>query len=290
MDWEAIDERLIRRGELLLSLDFLEGYDEELKEMNSGKVGRPYRLTNSHIEFLGVVRYLFPMPYRQLEGFTRGLHKLVPKLPPADYSWLRRRILGLDLSPYEALRGCDGPIAISIDSTGVKVHKSGGWVERTHGRKRRYIKIHFAVNVKTKEVVAMDVTTDDIHDSKAFPKLLDEAERHGEISEAYMDGSYDSSSVYELSEAKGIEAVIKPRRNSRLNTKSEARRKVITLYRNLGHDAWSRLREYGKRWSVETAFSTFKRLFGEYCLAKTIANIAKELALKALIYNMAVNM
>jgi hypothetical protein len=30
MDWSAVDERLIRRGELLLSLDFLEGYDFEL--------------------------------------------------------------------------------------------------------------------------------------------------------------------------------------------------------------------------------------------------------------------
>jgi hypothetical protein len=27
MDWRGVDERLIRRGELLLSLDFLERYD-----------------------------------------------------------------------------------------------------------------------------------------------------------------------------------------------------------------------------------------------------------------------
>jgi len=26
MDWRLVDERLIRRGEILLSLDFLEGY------------------------------------------------------------------------------------------------------------------------------------------------------------------------------------------------------------------------------------------------------------------------
>jgi len=30
MDWKCIDERLIRRGELLLSLDFLDDYDFEL--------------------------------------------------------------------------------------------------------------------------------------------------------------------------------------------------------------------------------------------------------------------
>lgn len=44
------------------------------------------------------------MPYRQLEGFTRALKKLVPRLPSADYSWLMRRIITLDLSPYDSLR------------------------------------------------------------------------------------------------------------------------------------------------------------------------------------------
>jgi hypothetical protein len=30
MYWRSVDERLIRRGELLLSLDFLESYDLDL--------------------------------------------------------------------------------------------------------------------------------------------------------------------------------------------------------------------------------------------------------------------
>jgi len=39
MDWKGVDERLVKRRELLLSLEFLEGYDRELKRMNRGKVG-----------------------------------------------------------------------------------------------------------------------------------------------------------------------------------------------------------------------------------------------------------
>jgi len=31
MDWKAVNERLIRRGGLLLSLDFLDGYEDELR-------------------------------------------------------------------------------------------------------------------------------------------------------------------------------------------------------------------------------------------------------------------
>ena len=81
VDWNRVDERLIRQGELLLSLDFLEGYDRELRRMNRGKVGRPYMLTERYVEFLAVVRYLFCFPYRQLEGFTRALNRLLPRLP-----------------------------------------------------------------------------------------------------------------------------------------------------------------------------------------------------------------
>jgi len=59
MDWRLVDERLIRSGELLLSLDFLEGYDFELGLLNDGKVGRPFKITDRYIVFLVIVRYLF---------------------------------------------------------------------------------------------------------------------------------------------------------------------------------------------------------------------------------------
>ena len=54
----AVDEGLIRRGELLLSLDFLNNYDFELSLLNDGKVGRPFKITYGYIVFLAVVRYL----------------------------------------------------------------------------------------------------------------------------------------------------------------------------------------------------------------------------------------
>jgi len=103
MDWKKIDDRLIRRGTLLLDLGFVNNYGRELKRMNQGKPGRPFKLTNSYVRFVGFIRYLFSMGFRQLEGFTTALHKLVPRLPPIDYSWIRRRVLRLDLSPCEAL-------------------------------------------------------------------------------------------------------------------------------------------------------------------------------------------
>jgi hypothetical protein len=66
-----------------------------------------------------------------------------------------------------------GPITIALDSTGVKVEKAGGWVERKHGKKKRYVKLHFAVNTMTHEVMSMEVSTDDVHDSKVAASLVE---------------------------------------------------------------------------------------------------------------------
>jgi hypothetical protein len=46
---------------------------------------------------------------------------------------------------------------------------------------------------------------------------------------------------------------------------------------------------YGRRWAVETAFSTYKRLYGENCMSRKIENIERELKAKAYIYNMLIN-
>jgi len=289
MAWKETDERLIRRGELILDPSLLESHEQELKTMNKGRRGRPYLLANTYVELLSAVRYLYQMPYRQLEGFTRSLHTLLPALPPGDYSGLRKRILRLSVDPYRSLKETEEPVSIAVDSTGIKVQKAGGWIERKHGKKKRYVKLHFAVRVDTHEVVAMEISTDDAHDVKALPGLVDEAEGNVRVAKVYGDGAYDSGDVYRLLEGRGIEPVIKPRRNSRLDVGPPSRRRAVELCRELGYEAWARLTGYGRRWAVETAYSTFKRLFGEHSLARNLENIVRELAGKVAVYNMLVN-
>ena len=140
--------------------------------------------------------------------FTRALNRLIRRLPSVDYSWVRRRIIRLDLKPYESLRKSDGPVVIAVDSSGVSVHKCGGWVGRVYGKKKRYVKVHFAIDVKTKEIVAMDVTMDDRHDSEALPSLMVDASRHRAIIEACMDGAYDSIRSYRLLKRMGVKPII----------------------------------------------------------------------------------
>jgi hypothetical protein len=109
----------------------------------------------------------------------------------------------------------------------------GGWVERIYGRKKRYIKIHFAVDARTKEVIAMEVTTDNVHDSKVLPSLIMNASRCRLIYEAYMDGAYDSSKNYALLRRMGIKSIIKPRRNARVDRGPPERRNSAIMFKTL---------------------------------------------------------
>ena len=134
MDWKETDERLIRRGELILDLESLRNHEKELENMNEGKPGPRYKLAASYIQLLSAVHYLYNMPYRQLEGYTGILHRLVPTTPTrADYSGIRKRILRLSVDPYHGLKETTEPVTIAVDSTGISVHKAGGWIERKHG-------------------------------------------------------------------------------------------------------------------------------------------------------------
>jgi len=105
------------------------------------------------------------------------------------------------------------------------------------------------------------------------PKIkpdLDEAEKNVRVAEVFGDGAYDSCEVYEELERRRIEAVIKPRVNARSGVGPQARRLAVGQIRELGYGTWAELVGYGGRWAVETAYSTFKRVFGENAMGRSL--------------------
>ncbi len=49
-NWKEYNEHLIKRGEFYINPKFLDGWLDELKEMNFRKVGQPYTYPDSMIE------------------------------------------------------------------------------------------------------------------------------------------------------------------------------------------------------------------------------------------------
>jgi len=124
-----------------------------------------------------------------------------------------------------------------------------------HGGKKRYVKTHFAVDVKTREVVTMYVTSDDIHDSEVLPSIMADASRHRLIPEACMDGAYDSIKSYRLLKRAGIKPIIKPRKNARTERGPPERRNSVMMLKTIGEEEWSRATGYGRRWRQHSQHS-----------------------------------
>ena len=70
----------------------------------------------------------------------------------------------------------DGDLIIAIDSTEIKVTNRGQWMAddkwNIKNKKKGYLKIHDAINVKTKEILALEITDEKIHDAKIMKKLV----------------------------------------------------------------------------------------------------------------------
>jgi hypothetical protein len=293
MDWKEYNEKLVRRGELLLDLEFLKTWDQDISVMNRKKTGRPYSYPDSFFQFLGVIHVLFNLPYRQTEGFVRGLSKLLPNLKKPDHATIHRRVSKLNLNLADSLRKSNEPVIIAIDASGVKVTNRGDWIRKKWKQRKGYLKIHFAVDTKTKEVKAFEVTTEETGDSKKFKHLVDDASDGNDIVMVLGDGAYDSRDNFNHLKGKGIAPGIKIKRGYSMRSRGVhgwARKKAVVEFDKLGYEKWRDSIGYGQRWMAETAFSTFKRTFGEFVRAKKFENMISEMALKVFTYNLLINL
>lgn len=285
-DWSRYNDALVRRGEIGLDPPVLREWSDELKGANDGKVGEPYHYPESFFRLIAFVRLLFHLPYRQTEGFIIFLSKHIDGLTVPDYSTINRRInrLGIDLE--DSLIKSNGPVSIAVDASGVKVHNGGDWIRHVWKVKKGYLKIHFAVDIKTKQVVAMDVTSEKVHDGKRLKRLVKRAEENVRVKRVLGDGAYDSRANFNFLSQRGIKPVIRVRRNSTPKSRGSMARKLAVVEQSkFKPKAWSRIHRFGYRWRVEGAFSCIKRTFGEYVSSKKYVNMAKEMLVKAFLYN-----
>ncbi len=110
------------------------------------------------------------------------------------------------------------------------------------------------------------------------------------ISKVIADGAYDSRRNFRFLADNDIEPVIKVRKNASLKARGCMPRKLSVIEQKSDFDGWKKNHRYGYRWVAESAFSAFKRIFGEHVKAVKWKNMVKELMLKASIYNMFITM
>jgi len=291
IDWPSYNRSLVQRGEILFSYDFLDGWGSEIEKMNINKKGKPFVFPNSFILAISYIGYLFHLPYRQTQGIIKATGKRLPANPPS-YGHICKRINKLNIDIKRDKMDDDDDLIISIDSTGIKITNRGQWMDEKWNTQNRkgYLKIHVAVDIKTKKIIALEVTDEKVYDGKMLKKLvnhvLDSREpKTVKIKSVLADGAYDSNPNFVYLEDKKINPGIKVRRNSIVSPKNNRLRNNEVKLQAKDLLKWKTKRKYGQRWISETVFSAIKRMFGEYTSANRFQNMVKEIMIKVSLYN-----
>ena len=213
-NWPKYNQALKERGSLTLWIeeDVLEASLSSFCQKR--KRGCPPQYSDDLIAMILQLKAVFSLPLRSVEGFTRSILKLMrldKKCP--DYSTLSRRGKSLSIDIKRVSKSA-GPIEIAIDSTGLKVFGEGEWKVRKHGpsKRRKWRKLHLAVDVNSGAILASVLTDNDVHDADVIEQICEQIPEDVEACSA--DGAYDTKPVRKALHARNIKQKIPPQKNA----------------------------------------------------------------------------
>jgi transposase len=153
--------------------------------------------------------------------------------------------------------------SLLVDSTGLKIYGEGEWLDQKHGirSRRRWRKLHLGVDADTHEIVAVELTPDDVGDVSEVPDLLDEID--AEVASVTADGAYDGETVYDaVAERHPSATVIIPPRATSVAGETTAiqRNQHLAMIDEHGRMGWQRRSGYNQRSLVETAMFRYKTI------------------------------
>jgi hypothetical protein len=286
-NWKDYNEELVLRGLFYINPQFIYSWNDEIKQMNAGKVGEPYLYPESMVRYLAVL-HCKGNDFRALEGMMRGLSELFYyKFPVITYSQICRRYNKLDVSFEVMEEDIDKYLDAGVDGSGEKSTKRGGWMREKWKVRKGWIKV-VIMGVKGKKgkyVIDIRVGNENIDERAIGREMVKKNQEH--IGVLYEDGLHDTKKNFELCKKYGIAPAIKIRENASLTSrKGSARKDEIIIYKSMPYEEWSREKNYGQRWPLtEGIFSGCKRIMGEYVSATKTRNMYHEVKVKFWAYN-----
>ncbi len=261
-NWRTYNKALINRGSFTFWLDG-EAVQAWYESATPSARGRPQRYSDLAITTVLVIKRVFRLPLRAVQGFIDSIFALmgVPLRCP-DYSCVSRRAKSVNVSFKTPTRGESAHLV--IDSTGLKVFGEGEWEVKKHGKERRRIwrKLHLAVDSETHKIICADLSLNNVTDSEAFPGLI--RQTHRKIRSAAADGAYDTRLCYDELRRKKSSALIPPRMGAGYWPDEYADRNHAVANQRLSESnaRWKWTTEYNRRSIAETAMYRLKQLFG----------------------------
>jgi IS5 family transposase len=288
-NWSEYNAGLKQRGSVTfwLSDDVIDGW---LEPSLTGRRGASPTYTDLAIATFEMLKSIYGLAGRQTEGFVTSLFELMGvDLPVPEHSTVSRRKSKLSVTLPVIPKS--GSVHLVVDSTGVKVYGEGEWKTRQHGvsKRRTWRKLHLGVDESTGEILAAVVTTNNVHDSKVLPDLLDATE--ADIEQVSADGAYDKRDCYNALTERGATAAIPPQKNAKIwqhgNCKAppHPRDENLRAIRKRGRKSWKRGSNYHRRSIAETTMFRLKAIFGGKLRSRKFDNQAAELFMQCVALN-----
>lgn len=257
-NWKQYNQALVQRGSLTIWMDE-SAIQRWHCHTHHGRRGRGFHYSDTAIETALMLKGLFHLPLRALEGFINSLFKLmaVPLKSP-DYSCISKRAKTVEINYRAPSKGTVTHLV--IDSTGLKVYGEGEWKMRKHGKEKRRVwrKLHLAVDAATHAIVAAESSLENIADNEVLPTLLNPLRR--DIEQVSGDGAYDTRECHALLKKKGIKGTIPPRKNAALWEEGHPRNEAVEALKAGELAEWKKQSGYHQRSKAETAMYRYKQL------------------------------
>ncbi len=241
-NWKQYNQALINRGSLTFWIDE-EAIANWQAQTKQGKKGRPRLFSDLSNTTALMVKRIFAMPLRALQGFINSVFQLakVPLVCP-HYTCISKRAKTVNISFKTKTRGAIAHLA--IDATGLKVYGEGEWKVKKHGtdgKRRVWRKLHIAVDTHSHEIIAAELSLSNVTDAEA----------------------YDTRECHEAIRRKRAFTLIPPREGAAYWEQGHPRNLVVSFQKLYGSNKkWKQRYGYHRRSISETAMYRIKQLLG----------------------------
>ena len=286
-DWTQYNQQKINQGKInfWVSEEALGGWQAKKRKKN----GHPFVYSDEFIKAISFIRFKFRLGFRQVQGFFESVVAFACKdckIP--SYTQICRRFKQLSF-PSELMRKQD-VTNIVFDTTGLKVYGEGEWRAEKYGGRRRWKKLHVAIDEKTGKFTMAEITDEHVHDTTKLETALKKANRRkGKV---LFDGIADSLRCYQLAEKYNKTLLTPPKKRAVLREEPSfaPRNDAIRIIHGFGNDRdarsiWGKLVGYNQRVIVESAISRWKRLFGGDLRSRCPLRKNNEVQIKAMMIN-----
>ncbi|MBV8458461.1 MAG: transposase [Acetobacteraceae bacterium] len=133
--------------------------------------------------------------------------------------------------------------------------------------------MHLGFDAGAHDIVASELTPDDVGDVSEVPELLDQV--YTDIASMIADGAYDGAAVYEaVAERHPEAAVIIPPRSTAVpdGTTTMQRKAHVAAIAKHGRMGWQRRSGYNRRSLAETGVYRYKNIIGRRLRARAMPN------------------